>query len=78
MKKSEENITGNKNAKKTEENKIDNKNVKKEKNDEIKNARRGVFYLSQNISRVRQILDFSCMELNAPPALTNHYKTVVQ
>ena len=38
MKKSEENITGNKNAKKTEENKIDNKNVKKEKNDEIKKA----------------------------------------
>ena len=38
MKKSEENITGNKNAKKTEENKIDNKNVKKEKNDEIEKA----------------------------------------
>lgn len=38
MKKSEENITENKNAKKTEENKIDNKNVKKEKNDEIKKA----------------------------------------
>lgn len=38
MKKSEENITENKNAKKTEENKIENKNVKKEKNDEIKKA----------------------------------------